>query len=80
MTGLVRTPFTTLPATSNWSPAMHPVLHTSTHLLHSHDQLRERQLEAQAHARAVRLLRLRRRERQAERATTRARLARLAVG
>ena len=59
---------------------MHPTMDTSTYLLLAHDQLRERQLEAAAHARAVRLLRLRRRERQAERATSRARLARLAVG
>ena len=81
MTDLVRTPTAhPLPATLNWSPAMYPVPHPSTYLLLAHDQLRERQLEAQAHARAVRLLRLRRRERQAERATTRARLARLAVG
>ena len=59
---------------------MHPSLHPSTYLLLSRDQARERQLEAEAHARALRLLRLRRRERQVERATTRARLARLAVG
>jgi hypothetical protein len=59
---------------------MYPSLHPTTHLLLTAELLRERQLEAQAHARAVRLVRLRRRERQAQRAANRARLARLAVG
>jgi hypothetical protein len=81
MTGPRATHLTsTLPATLNWSNAMHPTLHPTTYLDLSRADLRERQLEAEAHVRAVRLLRLRRRERQAERATTRARLARLAVG
>ncbi len=52
----------------------------STHLMLYREQLRERQREAEAHNRVVRLLRLRRREKAAERALTRARLARLVVG
>jgi hypothetical protein len=59
---------------------MYPSSDASTYLLLSRDQLRERSLEAEAHSRALRLVRLRRLERQVERATTRARLARLAVG
>lgn len=59
---------------------MYPTLAPDTYLLLARDQLRERTREAEAHARAVRLLRLRRREKAVERATTRARLARLAVG
>lgn len=59
---------------------MHPTLSPDTYLLLWQHELGERACAAQAHARAVRLLRLRRREKAAERATTRARLARLAVG
>ena len=73
-----RTPSTSSSLTSNWSTAVY--MHPSTYLMLSREQLRERQLEAEAHTRALRLVTLRRRERQAERATTRARLARLAVG
>ena len=59
---------------------MYVNLPPDTYLLLQRDQLRERSREAEAHARAVRLLRLRRREKAVERATNRARLARLVVG
>ena len=59
---------------------MSTTLSTDTYLLLARQQFHEREHDARQHARAVRLVRLRRREREVERATTRARLARLAVG
>jgi hypothetical protein len=59
---------------------MTPVPSAETYLLLARAQFRESEHEARQHARAVRLLRLRRREREVQRATTRARLARVALG